>query len=331
MLHLCFWVFVLLLYTLFFAQDDQNFSRIFLFVCMLMPVTMAATYFINYFLVPVYLLNNRHLLFLLYFTYTLIGALFLESTITMAIFILVAKLNIREISPAALDVRYVLTAFLMIIFLGVAIKLLAHWQQSRRQYEQLQKDKTEAELRFLRTQLSPHFLFNTLNNLYYLTSEKSDLAPKAILALSELLQFILNETRGLMVPLSQEINLVTNFIELEQLRFSDRNSIRMESTIQPGTEPTIAPLLLLTLVENAYKHGANKSNGQHFIHISVASGSDAVHVRVENSIRGSKLPITEGIGLRNLRSQLDILYPDRHEFSTHMTDDRFIANLRLRA
>ncbi|MFM7329527.1 MAG: hypothetical protein ACKO3B_12410, partial [Bacteroidota bacterium] len=122
-IHLGFWVFVLLLYTLFFAQAGRGFSNIFLFVTMLLPVTMAATYLTNYFLVPVYLLNDRHLLFLLYFSYTLIGALFLETVITMVIYFLVAELDINDISPAAIDVRYTLAAFLMVIFLGVAIKL----------------------------------------------------------------------------------------------------------------------------------------------------------------------------------------------------------------
>jgi two-component system LytT family sensor kinase len=328
-IHLGFWVFVFFLYTLFFAQTGRHFTHIFLFVGMLLPITMVATYFTNYYLVPVYLLSDRHLLFLLYFSYTLIGALFLETVITMVIYFLVAELDIHEISPAAIDIRYTLAAFLMIIFLGVVIKLLSYWRESRHQYNQLLKDKMEAELRFLRSQLNPHFLFNTLNNLYCLAIEKSDLAPKAIMALSELLHYILDETRGLFVPLAREIELVRNFIELEQLRFGDRNSICLETTEQPETQTLIAPMLLLTLVENAFKHGVGRSYGQHFIHISVKSEDEWLVIRVENSIQKGEISEKEGIGLSNLRSQLDLLYSDRHQFSTQAINDRFVAILRL--
>ena len=329
MIHLGFWVFVLFLYTLFFAQSDRELIHICLFAGMLLPVTMVATYFINYHLVPVYLLSGSHLLFLLYFTYTLIGALFLETVITLADYFLVAELDINDISPAAIDARYALAAFLMIIFLGVAIKLLSHWRHSRHQYDKLLKDKMEAELRFLRTQLNPHFLFNTLNNLYCLALEQSEKAPKAILALSDLLQYILDGTRGLFVPLSKEIELVKSFVELEQLRFGDRNTIRIETSEPSENEAQIAPMLLLTLVENAFKHGAGRSNGQHFIHITVKSEDGCIIIRVENSIRKIESPASTGIGLHNLRSQLELLYPDRYRFSMQTTNDRFIANLRL--
>ena len=327
--HVGFWLFVLLLYALFFAQDGQEPGQIFLFVGMLLVVTMAATYFINYHLIPAFLLRNRQLMFVLYFLYTLLAALFLESIITLATYILITDLNIRDISPAALDVRYALAALLLIIFLGVAIKLLSHWQHARRQYDVLLKEKTEAELRFLKSQLSPHFLFNTLNNLYSLSVEKSDLAPKAILALSELLRYVLTETRALYVPLSLELDLVRHFIELEQLRFSDRISICLDTNESTGTELEVAPMLLLTLVENAFKHGVGKSNGQHFIHIAVKSQTNLIEFRVENSIREHNGSESEGIGLLNLRTQLNLLYPDRHQFSATRQRDRFVAVLNL--
>lgn len=314
---------------LFFAQDGLPFKRILVFVSMLMPITIVATYFINYFLIPTYLLRDKHFVFLLYFIYTLIAAVFLESVITLAAYLLVANRNIREISPAAIDVRYALSALLMIIFLGVSIKLLSHWRNSRHQYDLLLKDKTEAELRFLKTQLSPHFLFNTLNNIYYLTAQKSDLAPKAILALSELLNYILNETRALFVPISIEIDLIKNFVELEKLRFGDRISVQIETNEINESKTNVAPMLLLTLVENAFKHGVGRSNGQHFIHISIKSESNLVVVRVENSISGQGHAEAKGIGLRNLRSQLELLYPNRHELSTLFLSDRFVASLNL--
>jgi sensor histidine kinase YesM len=325
--HLGFWAFVFILYTLFFAQEEQNITHVLLFVGMLLVVTMATTYFINYYLVPTYLLQNHVLPFLLYFLYTLVAALFLESIITMATYFLVANLNIRSISPAAIDVRYALAALLLIIFLGVAIKLLSHWHQSRQQYDFLLKDKIEAELRFLKTQLHPHFLFNTLNNLYYLATEKSDMTPQAILALSELLRYILNETRTLFVPLTLELNLVRNFIELEKLRFGERIHIKMDIQESCKDQVNIPPMVLLTLVENAFKHGVAKSNGQHYIFISVKCALNQVEILVENSVRENDQPEGEGVGLRNLRSQLSLLYPDRHQFSATKLHDQYVTRL----
>jgi hypothetical protein len=317
---------VLVLYTLFFANRTDNFWHMFFFVALLMPVIIAATYFVNYYLVPTYLLRDRHLSFLVYFIYTLVAALFLESAIALATFILVAGLKIQDISPAAINVRYVVAALLMIIFLGVAIKMRSHWRQAREQYNLLLKEKVEAELRFLKTQLNPHFLFNALNNLYYLSTEKSDLAPKAILALSELLDYILAETRAEYVPLSREINLIRNYIELEQLRFGDRVLVQLDANEKPVQ---VAPMLLLTLVENAFKHGVGKSNGQHFVNIIIKASDEHLSFRVENSTQANEDELGDGIGLQNLRLQLALLYPGRHQLTVSHEKNRFIANLEL--
>jgi LytS/YehU family sensor histidine kinase len=299
----------------------------FFFVALLMPVIVAATYFVNYYLIPTYLLRDKYFSFGVYFIYTLIAAVFLESAIAIATYILVAGLKIQDISPAAINIRFVLAALLMIIFLGVAIKMRSHWRQSREQYNLLLKERVEAELRFLKTQLNPHFLFNTLNNLYYLSIEKSDLVPKAILALSELLDYILAGTHAEYVPLEREINLIRNYIELEQLRFGDRVSVQLNVTDKPIQ---IAPMLLFTLVENAFKHGAGKSNGQHFINIIVQDSDNQLLLCVENTIQASNDVLRDGIGLQNLRLQLALLYPGQHQLIVSRQTDRFVVNLKIR-
>lgn len=306
--HVAFWVFVLILYSLLFAHGSNQFWHTVLFVGLLMPVTISATYLLNYFLVPTYLLRGRYASFALYFLYTLVGALFLEMWIVVLTFIVVAELNMKAMSPGSINLTFLLTSLLMIIFLGVALKMLSHWQKSKDDYNQLMRDKIEAELKFLKVQLNPHFLFNTLNNLYYLSIEKSDQTPKAILALSEMLDYVLHEGKSQLVSLSREVTQLRNYIELEKLRYGNR--LVVELTTNGNLDSvTIPPMMLITLVENSFKHGAMPTADNSWIKIAV-SNSDVLRVEIRNSWK--RIAMGEGIGLTNIKSQLEILFPQKH-------------------
>lgn len=171
-IHILFWLLILVFYVVFFGRENSNYLQTFFFVGLLMPVTIGTTYFLNYYLVPRYLMKERYGFFILYFIYTMLGSLFMEMMIAMLTFIVMAEVRIKEMSPASIDIFFLLTSLLMVVFFGVAIKMLLHWRESKEEYQKLMRDKVEAELRFLKIQLNPHFLFNTLNNLYYLTTEK---------------------------------------------------------------------------------------------------------------------------------------------------------------
>src|SRR4051812_3291033 len=160
--HVFFWMAVLAFYVVFFGRRNSNYVQTFFFVSLLMPVTIATTYFLNYYLLPRYLMKERYGFFVLYFLYTLIGSLFLEMMVAMLTFVVMAEVRIREMSPASFDVFFMLTSLLMVVFFGVAIKLLLHWRTAEQDYQKLISDKIETELRFLKIQLNPHFLFNTL-------------------------------------------------------------------------------------------------------------------------------------------------------------------------
>ena len=308
-IHVLFWLFVLLFYVVFFGRKNSNYLQTLFFVGLLMPVTIGTTYFLNYYLVPRYLMKERYGFFLLYFTYTLIGSLFLEMMIAMLTFIVMAGVNIRDMSPASIDIFFLLTSLLVVVFFGVAIKMLLHWRQSKEDYQKLMRDKVEAELKFLKVQLNPHFLFNTLNNLYYLTTEKSDKAPRAILELSEILDYVLHQGKSVYVPLENELKQVDNYISLESLRYEDRLKISKEITREMKGQ-VIGPMMLITLIENAFKHGVMKSTGKSWIIIKVACAPDRMEVNISNSWRN--VPVGKGIGLENLRSQLNYLYPGKH-------------------
>ena len=256
-IHVLFWVIVLFFYVVFFGRKNSAYLQTLFFVGLLMPVTIITTYFLNYYLVPRYLIKERYGHFLLYFIYTLLGSLFLETMIALLTFIGIAELRIRDMSPASVDIFFLLTSLLMVAFLAVAIKMVLHWRQSKEDYQKLMRDKVEAELKFLKVQLNPHFLFNTLNNLYYLTTEKSDKAPQAILQLSEMLDYVMHASHSTFVPLQEELKQVRNYIALEMLRYEERVDIEINVEGKMETH-RMGPMMLITLVENAFKHGVMK-------------------------------------------------------------------------
>lgn len=328
LVHFFFWLFILLFYVVFFGRRESNYIQTFFFVGLLLPVTIGATYLLNYFLIPRYLMTERFGLFALYFIYVLIGSLFMAMMIAVLTFIVMAGLRTQAMSPASFDLVFLLTSLLVVVFLAVAIKMVLHWRQSREDYQKLMREKVEAELKFLKLQLNPHFLFNTLNNLYYLASEKSDKAPGAIMALSQLLDFVIHQTKSEFIALEDEIKLVKNYSELESLRFEDR--LELDLFIDGAIEnKRIGPMMLLTLIENAFKHGVMKTVGRGWIRMNVIGEEDRVSISISNSFveqTDAKL----GIGLQNLQSQLILLYPEHHTFMIDKSDSVFTVTLELR-
>jgi LytS/YehU family sensor histidine kinase len=324
--HLLFWTAVLLLYAIFFGRKNNNYLQTTFLVGLLMPVTIGTTYFLNYYLVPRYLLKDHYKLFALYFTYTLIASLFLEMTIVVLTFIVMAQARIKDMSPASIDIFFLLAALLMVVFLAAAIKMVLHWRHSKNAYQKLMHDKVEAELKFLKTQLNPHFLFNTLNNLYYLTTQKSERAPQAVLALSEILDYVLHSGKTLFVPLQNELKQVENYIALEMLRYDDRVTVttKWEGAL---SHHRIAPMVIITLIENAFKHGAMTALEKSWIEINLKADDEALHITVRNSYQGSQSG--NGIGLANLKNQLEHLYHQNHVLETGTHENAFYVNLKL--
>jgi sensor histidine kinase YesM len=328
-IHVFFWMMILGAYVIFFGQKNSNYVQTFFFVGLLMPVTIGTTYFLNYYLVPRYLMNGKHLLFILYFIYTLIASLYLEMMIVLITFFVLAGSKVQNMSPASVNILYLLFALLMVVFLSLAIKMLLFWRKSREDYQKLMAEKIETELKFLKTQLHPHFLFNTLNNLYYLALEKSDKTPDAILALSELLDYVLHGTKSNFVLVAEELQQVQNYIALEALRYQDRLTVTINQDKIEGRK--IAPMILITLMENAFKHGVMKTNNKVWIELSLTSDDEYTFIRVRNSIGSNKSTETKsGIGLQNLKSQIDHIYHDKAKLFIEQESDAFCVDLQLK-
>lgn len=330
LLHLLFWLAVLLFYTVFFGYQNVSYKITFSFVIVLLPVTIITTYFLNYELIPNYLLQKRYANFFLYFVYTLIVSFYIEMVTVIGIFIAVAEMKMEELHPSNTNAIFLIAGMYMVVFLGAAIKLVNQYNTNQVEIQKLKSDKIEAELKFLKAQLHPHFLFNTLNNLYSLTLEKSDKASDVVLKLSELLDYVLYKCNSEFVPINDEVNQLKNYIELEKLRYGDRLDVDFRIN-NKHDRVSIPPMLLMTLLENCFKHGVSKTMDNSWIKVDLEVKEETTSFKIVNS---KHLPVPKqeksgGIGLKNLKNRLQLIYKDKFELKIEEDTSCFSVYLKL--
>jgi two-component system, LytTR family, sensor kinase len=197
-----------------------------------------------------------------------------------------------------------------ILFFGI-LRHVYNYITLKNAAKQLRIEKQEAELNYLKSQTNPHFLFNTLNNIYSLARDKSDLAPESILRLSKILRFMLYETGGAYIAIEQEMKIMDDYIALEKLRYDETLRVNFNHDIE-DMKQALPPLLLIPLVENAFKHGVSETRNQPFvdIHLSVNNRQLAFVIKNSSERNQEEGPVKENIGLSNLRRQLELLYKD---------------------
>jgi len=215
---------------------------------------------------------------------------------------------------------------LFVAGLGIALILYQRNILERKRTQLLEKEKIAAELRFLKQQTNPHFLLNTLNSLYALARKNAPQTSEAIMQLSKLLRFVLYESNAPTIPLTKEIEIIQDYINLEKLRFGKRLQVTLE--IQEGISGNISPLLLLTLVENALKHGVEEIEEDPFVIIRLLGENQQLRFSVQNKAKEPNLSTNDGIGLKNLRKQLTLQYPE-HRLFARKEGELFIAELIL--
>ncbi|ATL49657.1 histidine kinase [Chitinophaga caeni] len=201
--------------------------------------------------------------------------------------------------------------------------------QLREKYHKLRIEKKEAELNYLKSQTNPHFLFNTLNNIYSLARDKSELAPESILRLSKILRFMLYEAGGVSIAIGDELKIITDYIALEKLRYDDSLLVTLNTDIENSKQP-LPPLLLIPLVENAFKHGASETRNDPFVDINLNVKQMQLLFTVKNSVEDTTpvQELKENIGLSNLRKQLALLYND-YDLSVGQDKSVFASTLRI--
>ncbi len=226
-------------------------------------------------------------------------------------------------------IEYHLPYAMMSAFFFGAIRYTYDFRKLKAAAQLLRIEKQQAELNYLKSQTNPHFLFNTLNNIYSLSRDKSDLAPESILRLSKILRFMLYETGGAYIAIDQEIKIIGDYIALEKLRYDETLHINFNYDVE-DMHQALPPLLLIPLVENAFKHGASETRNRPYVDIHLSVNKRQLEFIVKNS---SEKPaegrsVIENIGLSNLRRQLQLLYSE-YSLDVHQSESEFAATLKI--
>lgn len=217
--------------------------------------------------------------------------------------------------------------------LAAAIKLMKSLYLKEQRNLQLQKENIESRLQLLKAQVHPHFLFNTLNNIYSYTQNTSPEASKLVTGLSDLLRFILYECNQPLVPLSKELKMIRDYIELETVRYGNQLELHMDMPDESETSRyRIAPLLVLPFIENCFKHGTSHILEQPWINLHITLRENQFRMKLVNgktSIASNRNKNSSGIGIRNVEKRLELLYPGKHDLIITNDEDVFIVNLKV--
>lgn len=277
-----------------------------------------------------YLLNlTRRWMIILAFTVLFIVSALLMSSLNHT-FILPVILDFTEPTGSTLSFNSIFYYFFVLFFVcGIACAIRLVRRQNRIQIQSLvlQKEKTEAELNYLKAQINPHFLFNTLNNIYSLARKSAPQTADAVMKLSNLMRFMLFETKQSTILLKDELRLIRDYIELERMRYTNRLKVIYEEKID-NPDQRIAPLLIIHFVENAFKHGASESRFDAHIKIYINLTNGLLNVQIDNT-RAALSEITSNhIGLKNIKRQLVLVYP-QHQLTVQNLPDEFRVHLTI--
>ena len=226
-------------------------------------------------------------------------------------------------------VQIVAITLFIVIFVGM-LRFAVDWFELEAKRKEVENEKLTAELNFLKAQINPHFLFNTLNNLYYLAYTKSDNTTEVIAKLSQMMRYMIYDSNHSKVPLNKEIEYMQNYISLERLRLNNQIPINFE--LKGNMENvSIAPLIFITFLENAFKHGVSNNNPNAWVNISIELTGDQCIYQVENSKREESTDPHEksGIGLQNVQRRLELSYPGKHQLVMEDKHDRYVVRLNL--
>lgn len=303
------------------------------------PIHMILSYMTIYLLIPKLLFKKKYLVFIV----TLLASIFLMVLLKFNLTYFLVSTNVWPEGPSVttnFTLNYAIDMMigeLYVITFVTAIKITLDFLQEHKRVTDLEKANLETELLFLKTQISPHFFFNTLNNIHSLAIEKSDKTSKIILKLSELMRYLLYETRKKRQTLENEILCIQNYLDLEKVRHDNTLEVNM-SISGDIKDKKIAPILLLAFIENAFKHGVNKNIGYVKINISLVIKENFLYFTVSNPMpsevtQTNHIGHSGGIGLKNVSKRLALGY-DENDYELTLKEEQltntFFVELKIR-
>jgi len=346
--HLVFWIFWWIFQGFLYSflqhnetssyWQDLQMSMLESFIFMFCH--MFLSYSLMYFVIPFFLLKQK------YWATTLWTVIFFIATAALSFFLgkyVINPLRVQLAKSGFGDMHFVREYVIMsrsllaglrggitIGGIAAAIKLMKYWYVKEQRNLQLQKENVESQLQLLKAQVHPHFLFNTLNNIYSHTQNTAPVAAQLIAGLSDILRFILYESGQPLVPLSKELKLMQDYIGLEQVRYGNKLDLHIDL---PGktNDLYISPLLMLPLIENCFKHGASTMLDQPWVSLQISLQGKQMQLKLLNgkTNEAQKKEHPSGIGIQNVQKRLNLLYPGKHELAITNEEDVFIVNLKM--
>lgn len=325
--HIFFWLLVLGIW--FFLRSDDYDNKAIAFKITIIKVADLALmiYIVNLLFIPYLLYKKRYFLFTICFIILIVASSLIKMKILGGI------LNIPQLEnfwkdPKGRIYDNIIPHFFLVIA-GAAVKLMLDYGKLQQRMAETAREKAEAELNFLKSQINPHFLFNSLNSVYFLINKENTEARQALHKFSDMLRYQLYEANGEKIPIEKEIRYLEDYMDLQKLRKDEQYTVSF--TRSPEIKGfVIEPLLLIPFVENAFKHISHHSNEMNFVKVDMNFLNDSFVFCVENS--REQQPVTDrqgGIGLSNVKRRLELLYPGKHDLSVTKTEKTFVIKLNL--
>ncbi len=329
LMHSGFWILVFLWPLISYEELSQVqyvINRNWLATC-----SLCVVFYINYFvLVDQFFFEKRKVSFYLLNLLLIIAVFFIVKEL-LKLIVFSPTMNgqrMRELRSTTVSSIQLILPMILGIGMCVGLKMNKKWNKNELLLQKVKQTQLDAEIKYLRYQVQPHFLFNTLNNIYALIDSAPNIAKTAVHSLSKMMRYLLHDSAANKVPLVKEIGFLERYIDLMQLRVS--SNLTLEKSFPIINRPIqIAPLLLITFIENAFKHGVDAVQASH-IEIKLTIENDAIHYTVINSAFPQNNNITDsGIGLENLKKRLELLYPNRFELVKEEIEMEYRAKLIL--
>jgi sensor histidine kinase YesM len=327
--HLLFWLLLLGLWFMLRFEDYATPAIAFQITLIKVVDLVLLVYITNYILIPRLLYKKKYLLFGLVFIIMIATSSFLKMNIIGRI---THNTLLLDFAGNWKDRLYdnIIPHFFLVIA-GAAFKLMFDQISLQKKMAEMAKEKAEAELNFLKSQINPHFLFNSLNSVYFLIDKSNDQARQTLHKFSDMLRYQLYEADGDKIPIEKEIDYLRDYVDLQKLRKDENYSVEFNcgSDIKGFT---IEPLLLIPFVENAFKHISHRTNQVNFIKLDLSRSNGYFQFTVENSKENNYRNFIQegGIGLNNVKRRLELLYPGKHELGIEDTPDIYKVNFKLK-
>ncbi len=334
--HACFWLcwytYTVVLYLYNNSNVQIDFWLNLQFRCLkllrIFPIATIICYIVVYWLVPKFLLTRKYLLFIIFFSISASAEIILTDIITSH--------NFDFLTVWMVTTSYISRSGPVLYLLFFLFKTLKTWYIKEQEKDALLKENLDAELQLLRAQVHPHFLFNTLNNIYAFILSNPPLAKNLVYKLEKLLYYMINECEQPLVPLHKEISMINDYIELEKVRYGNKLDIQAE--IENGHKnKMITPLLIIPFLENSFKHGTSKMLREPWIKLFIQADENVLHFSLVNgkpaeekfSNKKASLTGRQGIGLSNVKKRLELLYPQRYLLTIESTAHTFTVNMQI--